>query len=146
MRYWLPKRGILVLPALALLFCLAAGCGAREETPAGSAAVSLPVSDGAVLGEGAQVISVVVDDQEETVEVEVHTDSENVGDALEQLGLIAGEEGPYGLYVKEVNGTRADYNEDGVYWAFYVDGEYASSSVDQTPVEEGAVYLFRIEE
>ena len=29
---------------------------------------------------------------------------------------------------------------DGMYWAFYVDGAYASTGVDTTPITEGATY------
>ena len=76
---------------------------------------------------------------------EVHTDNEIVGEALEELGLISGDEGEYGLYVKTVNGITADYDADGVYWAFYVNGEYAVSGVDSTPIAEGESYSFKVE-
>ena len=55
--------------------------------------------------------------------LEIHTDQETVGAALLELGLIAGEESEYGLFIKTVNGLTADYDTDGVYWAFYIDGE-----------------------
>ena len=45
------------------------------------------------------------------------------------MGLIAGEDSDYGLYVKTVNGVTVDYDTDGKYWAFYVDGEYAATDV-----------------
>ena len=61
------------------------------------------------------------------------------------MDLIAGDESEYGLYVKTVNGVTADYDKDRTYWAFYVNGEYANTGVDSTPVEDGAVYSFRIE-
>ncbi len=48
-------------------------------------------------------------------------------------------------YVKTVNGITADYDTDGTYWAFYVNGEYAMTGVDSTPVEDGAVYAFKVE-
>ena len=48
-------------------------------------------------------------------------------------------------YVKTVNGITADYDTDGTYWAFYVNGEYAMTGVDSTPVEDGAVYTFKVE-
>ena len=75
----------------------------------------------------------------------VSTDKETVGDALLELNLIEGEEGDYGLYVKTVNGITADYDTDGTYWAFYVNGEYASTGVDSTPVNEGDTYEFKVE-
>ena len=77
---------------------------------------------------------------------EIYTDQEIVGDALLELGLIAGDEGPYGLFVKSVNGIVADYDEDSTYWAFYVNGEYAMSGVDVTKIEEDTAYMFKVEE
>lgn len=39
----------------------------------------------------------------------------------------------------------ADYDKDGVYWAFYIDGEYAMTGVDATNITDGARYAFRME-
>lgn len=77
---------------------------------------------------------------------EVHTDATTVGEALLDLGLIDGEDSEYGLYVKEVNGVVADYDVDGTYWAFYIDGEYAMTGVDSTDIVDGATYEFVIEQ
>ena len=68
-----------------------------------------------------------------------------MGDALTELGLIAGEESDYGLYVKTVNGVTLDYDADGAYWAFYVNGEYAQTGVDATTITEGDAYSFKAE-
>ncbi len=46
---------------------------------------------------------------------------------------------------KTVNGMTADYDKDGVYWAFYIDGEYAMTGVDATNITDGAQYAFRME-
>ena len=59
--------------------------------------------------------------------------------------MIAGEDSPTGIYVKSVNGITADYDKDGSYWAFYVDGEYAQTGVGSTPAEDGGDYAFRAE-
>lgn len=75
----------------------------------------------------------------------VKTDSDTVGKALIDANLIAGEDGDYGLYVKTVDGTTLDFNTDGMYWAFYIDGEYASTGVDKTTITDGAVYSFKAE-
>ena len=64
---------------------------------------------------------------------------------LLKLGVIAGEDSDYGLYVKTVNGETADYDKDGAYWAFYVNGEYAMSGVDYTAPEAGTTYGFHVE-
>ena len=99
-----------------------------------------------VLGDGSVKITVIVVDADgnETNFV-VNTDKETVGDALLEQNLIEGEEGDYGLYVKTVNGITADYDTDQTYWAFYVNGEYASTGVDSTPVNEGDTYEFKVE-
>lgn len=75
---------------------------------------------------------------------EITTDKETVGAALLEEGLIEGEDGPYGLYVKTVDGVLADYETTGTYWSFYIGDEYAMTGVDSTPVEAGKVYSFRI--
>ena len=76
-------------------------------------------------------------------EFEVKYDEEKtVGEALTNEGLISGEEGQYGLMVDTVDGQKYDYNKDGAYWAFYVNGAYANSGVDTTPIKDGEVYSF----
>lgn len=75
----------------------------------------------------------------------IHTDKDTVGAALLELELIAGEDSTYGLYVKTVQGVTADYDTDKTYWAFYINGEYAMTGVDQTKIEAGATYTFKIE-
>ena len=97
------------------------------------------------LGEGSKVFDFsVVESDGTTTWFEIHTDAEKVGEALMELELIEGDAGPYGLYVKTVNGITADYDKDKVYWAFYVNNEYGTSGVDMTEIEEGAVCSFRI--
>ena len=75
----------------------------------------------------------------------VHTDETTVGAALQAVGLIEGEDSEYGLYVKTVDGVTKDYDTDGQYWAFYIDGEYASTGVDTTDIVPGASYEMRVE-
>lgn len=76
-------------------------------------------------------------------EFKVQYDAEKtVGEALVNDDLISGENGQYGLMVDTVNGQKYDYNEDGVYWAFYINGEYAMTGVDMTPIKDGEFYSF----
>lgn len=98
-----------------------------------------------VKGEGATVFYFnVVDKDGKETKFEIHTDKTVVGDALLELGLIEGEEGPYGLYVKKVNGITAEYEVDGTYWAFYVGDDYGMTGVDLTEIEPGATYAFKV--
>ena len=75
----------------------------------------------------------------------IKTDAATVGEALVEEGLIKGHDTEYGLYVDEVNGIALDWDKDGKYWAFYINGEYAQTGVDTTNVEDGAVYTFKPE-
>ena len=107
---------------------------------------TVTVSDGAVLGEGAMDFPLeIVDGEGRSVNVTVKTDKTVVGEALLDVKLIAGDVEQYGLYIKCVNGVTADYDVNGTYWAFYVDGEYAMSGVDTTDIVEGARYSLRVE-
>lgn len=130
----------LFLSALMLLSLI--GCGGN----AGQTAGNKVIEDGATIGEGEKsFVTEVVDADGNTVKFTVQTNEKTVGEALQKLGVIDGEEGDYGLYIKTVNGITADYNKDGVYWAFYVDGEYAMTGADMTDVVDGTVYTFRVE-
>ena len=73
---------------------------------------------------------------------DIKTDAKTVGEVLLAEKLIAGEVGDYGLMVDTVNGIKYDYNADGAYWAFYVNGEYAMSGVDTTDIVDGTTYSF----
>lgn len=75
----------------------------------------------------------------------IETYAKTVGQALIDEGLLKGEAGPYGLYVKTVDGVTLDYDRDGKYWAFYENGEYAMSGVDMTDIVVGAKYTFKAE-
>ncbi len=87
----------------------------------------------------------VTDADGKTTDFTVATDKKTVGEALQDEGLILGEEGPYGLYVKAVNGITLDYDKDGMYWAFYINGEMAPTGVDMTEIKPGEAYSFKAE-
>lgn len=97
-------------------------------------------TEDAVIGEGAITVRVSVTAGDKTVLLTVKTDKTVLGDALMEYGLIAGEEGDYGLYVKTVNGILADYNIDRYYWILYQNGEYMPTGVDTTPIADGEAY------
>ena len=102
--------------------------------------------NGGELGEGPTQFTFTVVNQDNTLnEFVISTNKQTVGDALLEVNLIAGEEGDYGLYVKEVNGVYLDYEKDGKYWAFYINDGYAMSGIDSTPIVEGEIYSFRAE-
>ena len=125
---------------------LQADSNVSEADSQADGSVSVSESGVNVLGTGSTEFGLTVIDQEgNETQFEIHTDKGTVGEALLELGLIDGEESEYGLYVKTVNGITVDYDTDGVYWAFYTNGEYASSGVDSTEITEGESYSFKVE-
>lgn len=129
MNVFLSRAFLLVLVAVMALTAISCGTGATNE---GEKTFTFQVRDleGVIVGN-----------------FEITTERGMVGEALLDEGLIEGEEGPYGLYVKTVNGITADYDVDGTYWAFYIGGidrEYAMTGVDATPIKDGEVYSFQI--
>ena len=107
---------------------------------------NLTQTNATVLGEGDTIfLFTVVDADGKEKLYEIHTDKIVVGDALLELELIDGENQEYGLYVKTVDGITVDYDTDEKYWAFYVNGEYAMTGVDATPITAGEEYSFKVE-
>lgn len=135
---------LLLTMLLALSLC---ACGAPAADNGGDAVPVTPaVTDGAVMGEGATTFTLVIKQLDgSAITATINTDADTVGEALEALGVLEGEEGPYGIYIKAVNGVTAVYEEDGTYWAFYIDGEYALTGADVTPITAGAEYTFAVE-
>ncbi|MBQ8748359.1 MAG: DUF4430 domain-containing protein [Oscillospiraceae bacterium] len=72
--------------------------------------------------------------------LEMKSDAEYLGEALDEKDLIEYEEGPYGKFILKADGEQAVFETDGAYWAFFVGEEYAMLGVDQTPIEEGKAY------
>lgn len=95
------------------------------------------------LGQGANSFTFVMSDKEgKEYYYEIGTDKATVGEALMELGIIDGEEGPYGIYVKTVNGITLDYDKDGMYWAFYIGTELSPTGADGTEIVKGETYRF----
>ena len=94
---------------------------------------------------GSSFTVVVADLEGKETTFEYTSDKATVGEALTAEGLIEGHETEYGLYVDSVNGVALDWDKDGKYWAFYIDGEYAMTGVDATEITEGATYAFKPE-
>lgn len=72
-------------------------------------------------------------------EFEISTGSENLRGALEQEGLISGEEGAYGLFVTNIDGETAD-DTQRQWWCFTKDGEMLNTGVDDTMIADGEHY------
>lgn len=98
--------------------------------------------------QGAKSFTVeVIDDQGESKKYTGHTDAEYLRQALEELDgfTMEGSESQYGLYVETVNGVKADYNANGSYWSFYVNGALCNYGVDSQPVADGDAFTIQYE-
>ena len=137
------RKTIAFLLALVMVLAL---CACAKPMPIAAGKNTVGVKDGETLGKGATAFTVEVTDGQGTkTDFTVKTDEKTVGAALQALNIISGEKSEYGLYIKEVIGITADYDTDGTYWAFYIDGQYASTGADMTDARDGAVYGFAVE-
>lgn len=117
------KRTFALLLALVMLFAMTA-CG-KKEAPA-----TTPVA-----------FKVIVTDLDGNETSFAYTSSAaSVGEALVAEGLIEGHETEYGLYIDTVNGITADWDKDQTYWAFYINGEYATTGIDGTEITANTTY------
>lgn len=150
MRDFLSRRRLALVVATVLLAAMVLGAtscgteGSGEETTTAATTIEAPESN--VVGEGQTSFTFEVRHLDGTAKTfTVKTDAKTVGEALVSAGLISGEDGPYGLYVKTVDGETLDYDTHKKYWAFYENGTMSMNGVDKTDVVAGAVYAFRAE-
>jgi len=111
--------------ALILVVVLFVGCGDKQET---------------VTGGQVTFRFEMTDKDGEVTDWSVTTTQTILSDALIEEGLIEGEEGEYGLFVKSVNGVVIE--EDNAYWELFVDGESSMIGVSSVEVEQGMTYAF----
>lgn len=155
-------RSVLSLVLIAAMVLMFAGCGQKDvqenlepsqnqqESTEKTFAVEVTEPD-----ETKEEFSVKQESKEKTIAFEVteldgtkkefsvkYENESSVGEVLVGAGLISGSDSQYGLKVDTVNGQKYDYNKDGAYWAFYINGEYAMTGVDSTPIKDGEVYSF----
>ena len=142
------KTTIILILVTVLLF--ASACGATNNAPdqqnreaADTANAADTQNSPQNIGEGQVVFLFEVTDGEGKITSwNVHTNETTVGAALVELGMIEGAVSDFGMMVSYVNGIRADFVEDGAWWAFYIDGEMAMVGVDSTDIETGVTYAF----
>ena len=132
-----PTRLVACLCLLALVLSVTVACGNAATEDVWKNAVCTSDTE---CGNGEKTLTVRVEASDRAVTFTVHTDGKTVGDALLSCGLIDGDEGPYGLYVKTVNGITADYDVNGTYWGFFIGNDMAPAGVDMTEIEEGITY------
>ena len=138
----------LLVVLIAVMALIITGCtnNSQDEPTTTEPVQTTEQTSAIVKGEGKNAfVFIAVDLDGNSTHYMIKSDKETVGEALLENGLISGEDGQYGLYVKTVNGITLDYDKDGKYWAFYEENTYANQGVDSTPIKEGGVYTFKPE-
>ncbi len=135
----------IVLVAAIALFTTACNGNKDEGTTEAPDTSNSQVAD-TELGQGDTKFTFIVTDADgKDTTFQIKTDKKTVGEALMELNLIEGEEGPYGIYVKTVNGVTYDYDKDKKYWAFYEGDAYGAQGAELTEIVDGATYSFKVE-
>jgi len=117
-----------------------------DSTPESQGTPSTDESSGSSEGsqempEGQKTITVTVtDDKGQDTVFTITTTAEYLRGALEQESLVEGEESEFGLYIKVVNGLRADYDLDRAYWNLLKGGAYLMTGADTTPIADGDAF------
>ena len=162
------KSFALVLALVLALGMTACGNGESSSSGAASSAASSKVSSEAVSSEavssegasseaapeesaageeettGSKTITLTVVHGDGTSnDITVSTDAENLRDALEAEGIIAGEDSSYGMFVQTVDGETADDGQQE-WWCLTKGGEMWNYGVDDTEIADGDVYEFTL--
>ncbi len=130
---------IVLILAMSFVFC---GCAKKDIETTTPEDVSVNLGDD---GYEKSFVFEVVDKDGNKKQTTIETNGQYVGKVLQELERIKGEQGEFGIYIKEVDGIVADYDVDGTYWAFYIDDVLSMTGADQVEIVDGAVYSFRVE-
>ena len=133
------KKTLSALLLLTLVMALLVSCGVSREGLWEDAVYTT----GKTLGEGNTSFLLEVSAGDTSVTFTVKTDEKMLGQALRDCGIVEGEEGPFGLYIKRVNGILADYDTDGSWWGLLVNGVSSPVGVDSVEIKEGSTYTLK---
>jgi len=142
-----------VLSVLAVVLGLTMSSCRQKETPTPTSSATASVetqteklwkdavyTEDKTFGSGAKSIDVELIVADKSITFTVKTDKENLADALLEHKLIEGEDGPYGLYIKKVNGILADYDVTKSYWSISKNGEMLMTGASDTKITSGEKY------
>lgn len=119
-------RIVSLLTALLIALCAFAACTSKDDDTDAATTKTITVE--------------VVHKNGETKTFTITTQAETLRGALDQEKLVEGEEGQFGLYIKVVDGERADYDLDKAYWGVYKGDEYLMTGIESTKIADGDLY------
>ncbi len=98
-------------------------------------------SDKKVLDEQITITFTVVHSDKSEKSFTITTDQKYLRGALEQEGLISGDDSSYGLFVMTVDSETVS-SENESWWCLYEGDEQALSGVDSVEIKDGGIYSF----
>ena len=133
------KKIISLLLSFALCICISA-CG--DESVQNDLWKNAVYTQDTSFGNGDKTIELEVIAGDKSITFTVNTDADNLEDALIEHNIIEGDEGPYGIYIKKVNGITADYDVDQSYWSLSKNGEPLMSGASGVHLNGGEHFEF----
>lgn len=82
----------------------------------------------------------VVHSDKSTKTFHFETNLDYLGELLQEEQLVVSQQGAYGMYITEVDGEVAIFEENNAYWALFEDDSYAMQGVDATVLEDGDMF------
>ncbi len=73
------------------------------------------------------------------------TEADYLGEVLLADGLIAGEQGSFGLFITTVDGEAADESKQQ-WWSITKDGESVTVGIDELPITDGDTFELTLTE
>lgn len=73
----------------------------------------------------------------------LQTDAEYLGEAMQEEGLLMGEDSSYGMFILSVDGELADESNQE-WWGYTKSGEYVEYGVDGCVIADGDHYEFTL--
>lgn len=126
------KRTQIILLIVLIILCAAAFLLYRQFAPQSS--------------DGEKKISVTVvhgDGTEKTFTYQ--TDAEYLGEVLTEEKLVTGDDGDYGLFIKEADGETVDESLQQ-WWCITKRGESVNTAADQTPISDNDQFELTLKE
>ena len=121
------KKTIIAVVALALLIATAAVCW-------------FLFAPNAVTGN--KTITVDITHKDGTTNTfEIATDAEYLREALEQMSLVSGTDGEFGMYILTMDGETVDESNQE-WWGYTKSGEMVNYGIDTCPITDGDHYEF----
>ena len=93
-----------------------------------------------VLGDGAKTVAVKVVADGQSITLTIKTDRSTLREAMDEHGLLTGEDGPYGLYIESVNGIVVKIEDGGYWWGITKAGAATPTGVDGITIADGEQY------